>query len=624
MLNYLFKINSFLVILHTTCCLFKRYNSVVNFFSEGINNYCRSYHFLKKILTYSVILIHFNVVQIKAQVPNFVLEIINTDNQPVFKRISYKKQFANKELLNKELQKIYFSLISEGYLSSSVDSIKSDSLVHKAYLNIGSKFQWAKLSIAQKDIPLIGKIGYAEKYFKSRDFKVTELTEFMEKIVRYFENNGYPFIETKLESLQIIEDKIFAHLYIEKNIFVKLDSLVLEGPPVISTKFMLRYLNIKHGMAYNENAYKTISNKIEQLPFITEKSTPILRLTDKQNKLYLFLAKKNASQFDGIVGILPDDKGKTIFTGDVKIKLVNGLLKNGETIDINWRRLQTQTQDLKARIIYPYIVGLPIGVDYDIKLYRRDSTFIDINNSIGLNYYFKGLNHFKVFYKQRNANLISTSGLSTITVLPEYADVITKAYGIGIFYENLDYRFNPKKGIYISAQSSVGGRQIRKNPKVNELAYTNLTLKTNQYQTEGEIAGYINLVNNHVLKLASQFGSVFGNTIYKNELYRLGGLRSLRGFDEESIFSSTYIIPTIEYRFLFEKNSNLFLFAEGAWLENNSITGYSNDTPISIGAGLNFETKAGIFNLSYGLGRQLGNSFDIRTGKIHAGLTALF
>jgi hypothetical protein len=367
-----------------------------------------------------------------------------------------------------------------------------------------------------------------------------------------------------------------------------------------------------------------VSNKIKQLPFVTEKKPPIVQLTDKQNKLFLFLEKKNASQFDGIVGILPGENGKTIFTGDVKIKLVNSILKTGETFDINWRRLQTQTQDLKATVIYPYIAGLPVGADYNIKIYKKDSTFLDVNNAIGLNYYFSGLNYIKGFYKLRNANLISTSGLANITVLPEYADVITKSYGLGFFIEKLDYRYNPRKGISINVLGSVGSREIKKNPKINDLAYSTIPLKTSQYQTEGAVAGYIHVFKNHIIKLSSQFGSVFGNTIYKNELFRIGGLRTLRGFDEESIYASTYVIPTIEYRFLFEKNSNLFLFGEGAWYENNSVNGYTHDTPISVGAGINFETKAGIFNLSYAIGKQFSNTFDIRIGKIHAGLTALF
>ena len=578
---------------------------------------------MKNKITYFAILLSLIVLKTIAQ-EKHNLTVINTDSASIFKRINYKKQFANKDLVYKETNKIYVSLINEGFISASVDSIKNDSANYKAYISAGNKYNWVKLSYDKKDQAVISKLGYGERFFTNRPFNFSELSKFMEKIIRYYENNGYPFALAKLDSLKFDNSSVKAKLLVERNVFIKLDSLVTEGTGKVSQKFLLRYLGIKNGMPYNLETFSNVSKKVKQLPFVTEKKAPIMQLTDKQNKMYLFLEKKNASQFDGIVGILPGDNGKTIFTGDLKIKLVNSILKSGETFDINWRRLQTQTQDLKASIIYPYIAGLPVGADYTIKIYKKDTTFLDVNNALGLNYYFSGLNFIKVFYKQRNANLISTSGLSTITVLPEYADVNTKAYGLGMFFENFDYRFNPKKGIGINLQGSVGNREIKKNPKVNDLAYSNITLKTSQYQLEGTLVGFINVHKNHVVKLSSQFGSVFGNTIYKNELFRIGGLRTLRGFDEESIYASTYVIPTLEYRFLFEKNSNIFLFGEGAWYENSNVSGYSNDTPISVGAGINFETKAGIFNLSYAIGKQQGNGFDLRIGKIHAGLTALF
>jgi outer membrane protein assembly factor BamA len=580
---------------------------------------------LTKKQTYLIPLFLFLCLSGLSQQKNIELKIINTDQAVIFKKITFKNTFPNKEKAFKELQIVYQSLINEGYLTTSFDSIiQRDSSNIEAFLNIGKLYRWTKLSVPKEYQYIVSKIGYSEKVFLGRIFKPYELNQFMEKIIIYLENNGYPFASSKLDSINIDGEQINAKLKIEKNIFVKLDSLILEGNQVTSIKFISRYLGIKNNMPFNENAYQNISTKLKQLPFLIEKKAPILRLTDKQNKLYLFLEKKNASQFDGIVGLLPNEKGKTVFTGDVKIKLVNALLKNAETIDINWRRLQSQTQDLKARIIYPYIIGLPIGLDYGIKLYKRDTTFIDINNTIGFNYYYQGLNHFKVFYKQRNANLISTSGLETITVLPEYADINTQSYGLGWFYENLDYRFNPRKGISISVQGSVGNRVIKRNPKVNELAYQNIQLKTSQYQADGELSTYIPLIKNNILKLSANFGSVFGNNLYRNELHRIGGLKSLRGFDEESIFASTFIIPSIEYRFIFEKNSNFFVFADGCWYENSSNNNYINDTPFGFGAGMNFDTKAGIFNLSYGIGKQMGNHIDFRTGKIHAGLIALF
>jgi hemolysin activation/secretion protein len=242
-----------------------------------------------------------------------------------------------------------------------------------------------------------------------------------------------------------------------------------------------------------------------------------------------------------------------------------------------------------------------------------------------LQYYFNGLNNIKVFYKQRGTSLISTSGYENITTLPEFADISTKSYGTGLFFEKLNYRFNPRKGYAMNVNAQTGNRSIKQNPKINDLAYEGLLLKSLQYQFEGTFAAYINFVGNHVLKIGLQGASVFGDAaLYKNELFRIGGLKTLRGFDEESIFASTYVIPTLEYRFLFAQNSAILLFAEGAWYENTSNSRYLNDKPVSIGAGVNFETKAGILTINYALGSQFGNGFDLRNGKIHFGLTALF
>ena len=235
------------------------------------------------------------------------------------------------------------------------------------------------------------------------------------------------------------------------------------------------------------------------------------------------------------------------------------------------------------------------------------------------------VNNLKVFYKQRNANILSANGLAFITVLPDYADITTQSYGLGITFEKSDYRFNPHKGIFVNLSVQTGNKIIKKNPKINDAVYTNLLMKSTQYQTEGEINWFIQIVGNSVLHLGAQYGSVFGDApIFKNELFRIGGLRTLRGFDEESIFASSFVIQTIEYRFLFNQNSNILVFAESAWYEYNGATSYNSDTPYSIGAGINFDTKAGIFSLNYALGSQKGNPLDLRAGKIHFGLTALF
>lgn len=554
------------------------------------------------------------------------LKILSDEKKSEVSRLNYQKRFATKQAALRELEQVLLTLQYKGYLLASVDTVYSDSLLVTASISENKLFKTAYLRLGNLNPGLASKLGISEKLYFNKPFKYKEVAKSYEKIIRYYENSGYPFVSVSLDSIDIGADELRAQFNVQKNKLFKIDSIKIEGSARVNRGFMNRYLSVREGMPYNEENLFAISQKIKQLPFVFEKQPQIVRLTDKINKLYLFLDKKEASQFDGIIGLLPDaDTKKTIVTGDVKLKLVNGVFRNGETFDLEWRRLQSQTQDFKGRIIYPFLFGTPIGVDYSLKIYRKDTTFIDINNDIGLQYYFSGLNNFKIYYKQRNTNLISTNGLEYAVVLPDYADISTKSYGVGLFIEKLDYRFNPHRGTAFQTNLQTGNRSIKKNPNVNEIVYTGLLLRSTQYQFESNFSGFIPLSRNNVIRFGFQAASVFGTSgLFRNELFRIGGLKTLRGFDEESIYASTYFIPTIEYRFLFSQNSNILLFAEGAWYENNSNGLYMNDMPMSVGAGINFETKAGILSLNYGIGNQLGNGFDVRSGKIHFGLTALF
>lgn len=572
-----------------------------------------------------IILILSCLFQLDLKSQNYQFQIDSKEGNFINK-LNYKKKLSGKEAAMKELQNVLYVMRQKGYLLVSCDSTIETPGKLTAIVREGNQYKTGKLSIGNLNPGLASKLGISEKLFLHKAFRYSEIAKSIQKIISYYENNGYPFASVQLDSVQISDQEIKAKFNVQPGNVYKIDSIQVIGNSTVNRKFLFKYLGIKEGMRYNESAISSLSQKCRQLPFITEKSAPETRLSQNGSKLRLMLDKKNASQFDGIVGLLPDaNTKKTVITGDVKLKVVNGVFHNGETFDLEWRRLQSQTQDFRGRLIYPYLFGTPVGTDYAIKIYRKDTTFIDIHNNIGIQYYFKGLNNFKVFYKQRSSDLISTYGLNLITALPEYADIRTSSYGFAVLLEDLNYRFNPRKGIAINFSSQAGRRNIRKNPKMNPIVYEKVITTSDQYQGEIEINGYIPLKKNNVLRLGVQAAGLYGtSSLFKNELFRIGGFKTLRGFDEESIFASAYVIPTIEYRLLFAQNSNVLVFAEGAWYENNSTGIYLTDTPVSVGAGVNFETKAGILSLLYAVGNQFGNGFDPRSGKIHIGLTALF
>ncbi len=554
----------------------------------------------------------------------YYLEIYSFNNPLLLSKISYKKTFPNTADRDKELNKVLFNCYDNAYLTATYDSLVKDSSLLKVYLNSGLQYQWAYLKNGNIDEGVLSETGFREKLYTDKPLYYKNVKGLQEKLITYYENNGYPFASVKLDSIIISQNSIAAQLWLTKNTEEKIDSVVIKGNAKITPVYVYNYLGIKPGSLYNEAQLQKVNTRIAELPFIRSSRPATVVFTDKYNKLVLYLEKKQASQFDGIIGILPDNKtGKLLFTGDVRLKLQNGLGK-GELIDLNWRKLQTQTQDLKLRLVYPFVLHSPFGIDYNFKLYKRDTSFIDVNQNIGLQYILTGGNYFKLFYSNKNSTLLSTKGLEYVTTLPVNADVQNNMYGIGLKYEKFDYRLNPRKGFSLQGNASIGTKTIKKNSRLNPIVYENLKLNTTQYTADLECNLFIPIMDKSAVKIGTQSAFLYNETIFQNELFRIGGLKSLRGFNEESIYASSFSIVTLEYRYLLEQNSYLYIFGDGSYYENNNVRTFIHDTPLGFGAGVSFETKAGIFSINYALGKQFDNPIELKSGKIHFGIVNYF
>ncbi|MBL4625711.1 MAG: BamA/TamA family outer membrane protein, partial [Flavobacteriales bacterium] len=190
--------------------------------------------------------------------------------------------------------------------------------------------------------------------------------------------------------------------------------------------------------------------------------------------------------------------------------------------------------------------------------------------------------------------------------------------------EKLDYKFNPTRGYQFVISGGAGTRQIIKNANLPEKIYSDIQLTTLQLNGTGYVNYFIPIKKQATIKLGVKGSYRYSEQLFRNELYRIGGLLTLRGFDEESINASLFAIGTIEFRYLLEQNSYTYLFIDGGYYENNSIQEYKSDIPFGFGAGISFETKAGIFSLNYALGYQEQELAPIRAAKIHFGFVNFF
>ena len=539
------------------------------------------------------------------------------------KIITHNKYFEG-SLLNSELNKTIIELNSKAYLTASIDSIIVDSTFYKAYLHLGKTYKWNYLKPVNVDEEVLSKIGFRDKVFNNKPFNKNQLNSFIFRIINHYENNGFPFASLQFDSIKMEENTFRGNLILNKHHRYKIDSVLIYGNATISKQYLQNYIRIKNGDSYNEALIKNISVRIKELPFVEEKQPFKVIFNETEAKIVLDLKKKPASRFNGILGVQPNNEtGKLRLTGDVKLNLLNSF-KKGEEIYFNWRSIQEKTQDLTSGISYPFLLNTPFGLDYNFKLYKKDTTFIDVFNKIGIRYILKGNNYFSVFYQNKSSSLLSTKGFGSLTVLPDFADVSSQLYGIGIHYAKLDYNLNPRKGFSIIAEGAVGKKNIKKNNAIKESLYDNVKLNSSLYNGNAVIDYYIPLSKRNVLKLSSKNGFTINESLFDNELIRIGGLFTLRGFDEESIYTTFFSIGTLEYRFILEQNSFLYLFVDGAYYEKNNVKGYISDRPFGFGTGMSFDTKAGIFSIGYALGQQFDNPILFRSAKIHFGFINFF
>jgi len=144
---------------------------------------------------------------------------------------------------------------------------------------------------------------------------------------------------------------------------------------------------------------------------------------------------------------------------------------------------------------------------------------------------------------------------------------------------------------------------------------SNLKLKVDRFNRLGQFS---------TLKTSLHAAGMYGRQLYLNELYQIGGIKTLRGFDEESIFASSYAIGTIEYRYLLDRSSNIFSFIDLAIVQKNIMGKRTNSNFLGAGLGLNFKTRSGMFTLAYALGKSDQQAFGIKSSKIHLGFSTMF
>jgi outer membrane protein assembly factor BamA len=571
---------------------------------------------------------------------NYILSGKDTSNK--LQALDLKTSFDGKEMASFYIRSLPATLLGKGFPTASVDSVLYDSTRAHVALYLGEQYTWVQINTDSIDKSVLNNIGWNDKQFKNRNIDFSRLQFQQERIINYYENSGYPFAEVSLENVEISGDKIKGDLKVNKGIFYHFDSIKVYGNVKIKNLFLQHYLGLPNGSIYNQEKLKQVSKLLQDLPFLKEQQPWKVTMLGSGAYLNLYLAPKRSSQFNVLVGFLPGNSitGKTQITGDVHLDLKNAL-GSGENILLNWQQLQPQSPRLNLGYTHPYIFKTNFGIDFSFDLLKRDSSYLQLNSILGLQYIISSSQTFKIFYQNERSYLLSggvdTSQVIFSKMLPPNIDVSSGNFGVGYHFVNTNYRLNPRSGNELDITASAGIKKTTKNNDIVNLKdpndpafnfnslYDSIKLKTYRFKIVASAAHYFPFGKNNALKTAVNFGIFQSPQTFRNELFQLGGYKLLRGFDEESIYANQYAVFTTEYRYLVGINSYFFGFSDIGFTKTKfNTTQYSNSF-ISGGLGLAFETKVGLLNLSYAIGKRNDVKFDIRnSSKIHFGYINYF
>jgi len=490
------------------------------------------------------------------------------------------------------------SLASNGFYTLQIDSIKAD----KVYLNKGKNYKtiWVK----------------NETIFKNQDFNPTQnLDSIISKYIDENAKKGYAFSNVQIIPIRTINNQQEIELKLNLGELRKIDEVKSIGYTKLSKGYIKHGLGLKKGKIYNDALLNNASFTLQNTNFIQQLQDPQTLFRPDSTIVYLYPKKLKSNTFDGILGFGNDDDGKFKLNGNVLLEL-NNVFNGLEQIRLNWIGTANKNTTLDVRVKLPYLFKTPIGSETQFKIFKQDSVFVNLDLNERLFYQLNPTSSLGANLSYTSSNyLFDDESFAT-----NYDDF--NKIGIGLSYEYFvrhPFQLMEGKSLLRVFASSI-------TRKENNFSWDEDVINENSQQYEIGLETYriFQLHQKHYLKGTISFKGLFdeNESFSENELYRIGGFGSVRGFNEESIIANLYGVGSVEYRFLPNEGFYISLFGDYAYIDNKRMD--LNTNFLSFGTGLSFLTKIGIFNLSYAVGKTENTPFDFKESKIHFGILSQF
>ncbi|OYQ38195.1 hypothetical protein CHU92_06075 [Flavobacterium cyanobacteriorum] len=508
--------------------------------------------------------------------------------------LSYKRMHENARAVADEAALMCSRLTKAGYLENEITGMRKVNDTLFLY-TIATGRQTRAVHI------YTGKLEADEKALLeiSKDTLVlapAEVEDYMNSNVAALERKGYSLSSMRLVNYTRQGNVLHAELTLKTEKKRSLDDIVLEGYPKFPEGIRRNITRQYKGKTFNQQTLERVNKDFNSLRFVSQARYPEILFKKDTTKVYVYLQKAKPNVFDGFIGFNNDESSNLVFTGYLDLAL-NNILNSGEKLNLFWKSDGNRQTTFNASAELPYLFKSPIGIKAALRIFRQDSTFQTTVTEVNLGYYFSY--NSKLFFGRQQTQSTDIQNQNTASLSDFSSAFWTSTYEFTRYTVD-DFLF-PEKTV-LSIKAGFGSRDSKAGD-------------SDQYFAQISAAHNLYLNRNNIINLKNQTFYLNSSNYVINELYRFGGINSIRGFNENSLQASLYSALMVEYRYILSPSIYVHSITDYGYFQDE--TSELRDNLLGLGFGFGLLTKTGLFNIVYANGSTRGQQIRLSNSVIH-------
>ena len=516
--------------------------------------------------------------------------------------IGYAHQHENAKSILDEANQLSEKLTQNGYIENRMlNNTKPNDSTFIWRFSLGRKTDFIHIYIGKNNPPYLASLFDSKKDTLIVPFN--EIESFLKQTLNSLESKGFALAKLKLINLKKTNTYLSADLQIAFEKQRQLNDIVIRGYDAFPKGHLKNIKRANKNKIFNQENLKSIYNDFEKFRFVKQLKYPEILFEKDSTKIYVYLEKAKSNTFDGFIGFSNDNANKVILNGYLDLNL-NNALNSGEQFALFWKSDGNDQKTFNTSITIPYIFKSPFGLKAQLNIFRQDSTFQNTKTAIDLGYFFNYNTRTYIGYQSTESSDIQNQNNSSIS---DFSNTFVTGNFEYSAFKTDDFLFPEKTKINIKI--GIGSRNSSFNN--NKQVFTAIDLKHNFY---------LNSKNSIAIK--SQNYYLKSNQYIINELYRLGGVNSIRGFNENSLQGNLFTSLLTEYRYTISPSLYIHSIIDYGYYKDQTKT--TSENLLSLGMGFGILAKNGLINLIYANGSTKEQTIKSSNSIVHVSFKTNF